>query len=243
MIPRFFLLAAGVGSRLRPLTDTCPKALVEIGGRPLLDRWFHRIEAAVNGRAEIRINTHHLHEQIVARTNVYREQSTSSWGVCHEDSLLGTAGTLFRHLDWIDSSTGSTGSIVIYADNFSSIDLGRFWSAHSEGGADVTVALFRASTPESCGIVELSSANVIIDFEEKPTKPKSSLANAGILAFKPRVLRSILNPEDHDMARDVLPRCVGRAVGWRIDGFHYDIGTKRDLNLVRNKVETGEIIL
>ena len=117
MIPRFFVLAAGVGSRLRPLTDECPKALVEIGGAPLLDRWFHRIEAVANGCAEIRINAHHLPEQIVARTNVYRTRSSSSWSVCREDSLLGTAGTLFRHLDWIDSSNGSPGSIVIYADN------------------------------------------------------------------------------------------------------------------------------
>ena len=130
---------------------------------------------------------------------------------------------------------------MIYADNFSSIDLGRFWCAHLDGGADVTIALFRTSAPESCGIVELSNANIVVDFEEKPTKPKSSLANAGILAFKPGVLRSILNAEDRDLAHDVLPRCIGRAVGWRIDGFHYDIGTKRDLNLVRQKVETGEI--
>ena len=243
MIPRFFLLAAGVGSRLRPLTDKCPKALVEIGGAPLLDRWFHRIEAVANGSAEIRINAHHLPEQIVARTNVYRTRSSSSWSVCREDSLLGTAGTLFRHLDWIDSSNGSPGSIVIYADNFSSIDLGRFWSAHMDGDADMTISLFRTCKPESCGIVELTSANVIVDFEEKPTKPKSSLANAGILAFRPGVLRSILDADDHDLARDVLPRCVGRAVGWRIDGFHYDIGTKRDLNLVRDKVSTGEITL
>ena len=172
---------------------------------------------------------------------MYREQSSSSWNVCHEDSLLGTAGTLFRHLDWIDSSTGSAGSIVIYADNFSSIDLGRFWSAHLDREADVTIALFRASTPESCGIVELSSADIIVAFEEKPVKPKSGLANAGILAFKPGVLRAILSPDDRDVARDVLPRCVGRAAGWHIDGFHYDIGTKRDLHLVRNKIETGEI--
>ena len=73
---------------------------------------------------------------------------------------------------------------------------------------DVTIALFRASTPESCGIVELSSANIIVAFEEKPVKPKSNLASAGILAFKPGVLRSILNPDDRDMARDVPPRCV-----------------------------------
>ena len=156
MIPRFFLLAAGVGSRLKPLTDTCPKALVEIGGRPLLDRWFQRIEAVAPGRAEVRINAHHLHEQIVARTNVYRKRSSSSWNVCHERSLLGTAGTLFRNLDWIDKPAASTGSVVIYADNFSSIDLKRFWCAHLDGGADVTIALFRTSAPESCGIVKLS---------------------------------------------------------------------------------------
>ena len=132
---------------------------------------------------------------------------------------------------------------MIYADNFSSIDIGRFWSSHSDSGADVTIALFRTSTPESCGIVKLSNDNVIVDFEEKPKKPKSNLANAGILAFKPGVLRSILNPKDYDLARDVLPRCMGRAIGWPINGFHYDIGTKRDLNLVRSKIETGEITL
>ena len=243
MIPRFFLLAAGVGSRLRPLTDKCPKALVEIGGAPLLDRWFHRIRAIAGDQAEVRINAHHLPEQIVARTNAYRRQSSSNWRVCPEKSLLGTAGTLFRHLDWIDNSTGSTGSIVIYADNFSSIDLGHFWSAHMDRGADMTIALFRASTPDSCGIVELTSANVVIDFAEKPAKPRSSLANAGILAFKPGVLRSILGADDHDLGRDVLPRCVGRAVGWHIDGFHYDIGTRKDLRVVRSKIATGEITL
>ena len=171
---------------------------------------------------------------------MYRAQSSSSWRVCCEGTLFGTAGTLFRHMDWID---GSAGCIVIYADNFSSIDLARFWSAHSDSGADATVALFRASAPESCGIVELNSDNVIVDFEEKPREPKSSLANAGILAFKPGVLKSILGPDDYDLAHDVLPRCVGRAVGWHIDGFHYDIGTRSDLDVVRNKVETGEIVL
>ena len=55
MIPRFFLLAAGIGSRLRPLTDTRPKALVEIGSMPLSDRWFHRIEPLQTGPAEARI--------------------------------------------------------------------------------------------------------------------------------------------------------------------------------------------
>ena len=240
MIPRFFLLAAGVGSRLRPLTNKCPKALVEIGGVPLLDRWFHGIEAVADGRAEVRINAHHLHEQIVARTNMYKAWSSSSWRVCREGTLFGTAGTLFRHLDWVDSSAGC---VVVYADNLSSIDLAHFWSAHSDAGADVTVALFRTGTPESCGIVELNSDDVIVDFEEKPRVPRSSLANAGVLAFKPGVLKSILRPDDFDLSHDVLPRCVGRAIGWHIDGFHYDIGTKRDLDLVRDKVETGEIIL
>ena len=119
----------------------------------------------------------------------------------------------------------------------------RFWSAHSDSGADATVALFRARAPESCGIVELNSDDVIVDFEEKPKEPKSGLANAGILAFKPGVLKSILGPHDYDLAHHVLPRCVGRAVGWHIDGFHYDIGTRSDLDVVGNKVETGEIVL
>ena len=239
MIPRFFLLAAGIGSRLRPLTYTCPKALVEIGGMPLLDRWFQCIEAFVNGQAEVRINTHHLAEQIVARTAAYRARSASNWMVCHEDSLLGTARTLFRHLDWLDAPPGS---IIIYADNFSSIDLGQFWSAHLAGRTDVSIALFRTRRPQSCGIVELNGTGMVVDFQEKPMHPKSNLANAGILAFKPGVLRSVLNAADHDIARDVLPRCVGRAAGRHIDGFHFDIGTEHDLHLVRNNVATSEFV-
>ena len=71
-----------------------------------------------------------------------------------------------------------------------------------------------------------------------------NLTNAAELeagVFRAGLLEEVLCDTDEDLARDVLPRLAGRAVGWHIDGFHYDIGTPEDLALVRRRVAAGEI--
>ena len=234
--PKLLVLAAGLGARLRPLTCRTPKALVEVGGAPLLDRWFHRIESFCDRPTEVLVNSHHLHEQIAERVAGYARRSKSHWAVAHEPSLLGTAGTLRKHADWLN---GATSSLVIYADNYSSIDLRRFWADHVASGAAATMALFRTATPRAGGIVVLNDANRVIDFQEKPKTPAGNLANAGVLAFRAGVLKPLLREEDRDLGRDVLPRLP--AAGWVIDGFHYDIGTPRNLALVRRRMRDGEI--
>ena len=236
--PRFLVLAAGVGTRLRPLTHSRPKALVEVGGAPLLDRWFRCIERFCDRPVEVLVNAHHLHEQIADRVAAYARQSKSRWAVAHEPSLLGTAATLRKHADWLN---GATASVVIYADNYSSIDLRRFWADHVAWGAAATIALFRARTPQACGIVVLNEDNLVVDFQEKPQAPAGNLANAGVLAFQARALEFLLKEQDRDLGYDVLPRLAGVAAGWPMDGFHYDIGTKQDLALVRRRVRTGEL--
>ncbi len=234
--PRFLVLAAGVGVRLRPLTYTTPKALVEVDGAPLLDRWFRCIENFCARPAEVLVNSHHLHDQLADWVAAYARRSKSHWTVAHEPSLLGTGGTLRKHAEWLN---GATASMVIYADNYSSIDLRRFWAAHVAGGAAATMALFRTATPQTCGIVVLNDANRVVDFQEKPKAPAGNLANAGVLAFRAGVLKSLLREGDRDLGYDVLPRLA--AAGWPIDSFHYDIGTHQDLALVRRRVRTGEI--
>lgn len=234
--PRFLLLAAGVGARLRPLTHRTPKALVEVGGAPLLDRWFRCIESFCDRPTEVLVNSHHLHEQIAERVAAYARCSRSRWAVAHEPSLLGTAATLRKHAEWLN---GTTPSMVIYADNYSSIDLRRFWAAHIAWGEAATMALFRTETPHACGIVVLNDQNRVVDFQEKPKAPAGNLASAGLLAFQAGVLKPLLREEDQDLGRDLLPRLP--AAGWLIDGFHYDIGTHRNLALVRRKVRNGEL--
>ena len=236
--PRFLLLAAGLGERLGPATRTCPKALTPIGGAPLLDRWFHALEAFATAPLDVLVNAHHLPCQIAARVALYDRRSRSRWAVSYEPNLLGTAGTLRRHAHWLNSGTDT---VVIYADNYSSIDLRGFYADHAASGTPATLALFRCERPEACGIAALDEDGLLTAFTEKPAAPVSNLANAGVLAFRAGAFGRLLRETDRDLSRDVLPRLVGEAVGWHMDGFHYDIGTEDSLAGVRQRVAAGEI--
>ena len=87
-----FLLAAGVGSRLRPLTDVTPKCMVEIDGRPLLDIWLDAFERA--GVDEVHVNLHHLPD--VVRRHLAARSGPPVVSTSFEPTLLGSAGTLRR---------------------------------------------------------------------------------------------------------------------------------------------------
>src|SRR5579859_5207873 len=112
------LLAAGLGTRLRPLTDTIPKCLVTIAGRPLLDFWMDRLVEA--GVREARINTHALADRVrdyIARVN---RSGLLHLSESYEPDLLGSAGTIAANPSLADDA-GEV--IIIYADNLSDVDL------------------------------------------------------------------------------------------------------------------------
>ena len=118
-----FLLAGGLGTRLRPLTDTTPKCLVEIGGRTLLDLWLDAL--AKVGVDEVLVNTHHLAERVEA--HVAQRQDVPVVRLSHEPTLLGSAGTLMANKDFV---AGEPMFLVINADNLTDFDLGRLVEAH-----------------------------------------------------------------------------------------------------------------
>jgi mannose-1-phosphate guanylyltransferase len=86
------LLAGGLGTRLRPITETVPKCLVPVAGRPMLDYWLDALERA--GIGEVLLNTHHLRDQVrdwMDRANAVRPiRVVEAW----EPELLGSAGTV-----------------------------------------------------------------------------------------------------------------------------------------------------
>ena len=91
---RALLLAAGLGTRLRPITLHTPKCLVHIGEEPLLGRWLRQLEQA--GCESVLINTHYLAEKVQAFLTSW-QSSTMTIQSVHEPELLGTAGTLLAH--------------------------------------------------------------------------------------------------------------------------------------------------
>jgi mannose-1-phosphate guanylyltransferase len=229
-----FLLAAGLGTRLRPITDTTPKCLVEIGGRPLLDIWLDALTKA--GVDQVLVNTHHLADQVKAR--VADRSTPPIVRLSHEPVLLGSAGTLLANRDFVADDDMF---LVINADNLTDFDLGQLIDAHRAGGTIATLSVFRAPRPSECGIVEVAADGRVVGFVEKPAEPMSDLANAGMYAFHPSVLDEIPDGTPRDIGFDLLPRFVGRArvVTLEDDCYFRDIGSVVALELARNEWEGG----
>lgn len=230
---RVLLTAAGIGSRLRPITDSLPKALVPIAGRPLLDYWFDAFGAA--GIRHILVNTHHLPEQL--RAYFATKNATGRFDVVetHEPTLLGSAGTINANAAFVpmparsEPAGGPTRKVIgdevliIYSDNLSNIDLAKFLAYHRSHTDPFTMLLFRAQFPEKSGIAELTPGTApaggpfagcacgkIASFVEKPRQPKSNLANAGLYAMSAALWHEIASWKAFDIGFDVLPRLVGR---------------------------------
>lgn len=223
---RALLLAAGFGTRLRPLTDHTPKCLVPIHGKPLLAYWLDalfkdpRIERAL-------VNTHYLHEAVEAFV------ATSPWrdriDLVHEPELLGTGGTILANRDWL----GEEAFLVAHADNLTDFEVGRLLDAHAAAGPDnlMTLLAFRTDTPSSCGILELDGASHVLAFHEKVPDPPGNLANGAVYVFSPKVVDRIAELERPvvDLSTEIIPDLLPRVFALEHPGFFMDIGTPESL--------------
>jgi mannose-1-phosphate guanylyltransferase len=213
-----FLLAAGLGSRLRPITDTKPKCMVEIDGRPLLDIWLDGLGRA--GVDEVLVNLHYLPDVVTAHL-----EGRSDLPVVRtffESKLLGSAGTLRANRKWVE---GEEMFLACYADNLTSFDLRTLVDAHRDRRALATLTAFHSTRPSAGGVLELDLDGRVTGFEEKPQTPVSDLVNAGMYAFHPSVLDEISSALPQDIGYHLLPRLVGRAFAVAVECYFRDIGT------------------
>jgi mannose-1-phosphate guanylyltransferase len=217
------LLAAGLGTRLRPLTDRTPKCLVPILGRPLLDIWLDTLGTA--GVDDVLVNLHHLPEQVTE--HLARRAGGPRVQTVFEPTLVGSAGTLAAARSFIGSDETF---LAVNGDNLTDFDLRRLAGLlERTPTADAAIAVFKAPRPEQCGILEVVDG-VVASFEEKPSVPRSDLANAGLYAFRRSVLDLVPEGAPVDIGTHLLPRLVGRAVAVPIgEHFLIDIGTPEAL--------------
>lgn len=226
-----YLLAAGVGTRLRPLTDLVPKCLVPVGGEPILGIWFRLLARA--GVTEVLLNTHHLGDQVQAYVRARAARGAlPRVTLFHEPVLLGSAGTVAANRAFV---RGERRFLVIYADNLTDMDLRDFVAFHDAHRSDFTTGLFETPEPRQCGIATLDAHQRIVAFQEKPERPTSTLANAGLYLATPSLFDLIPPNAYTDFGFDVLPRLVGRMYGYRIPGFYSDIGTPARLAAARTE--------
>lgn len=223
MITKAFLLAAGLGTRLRPLTNSIPKCLVKIYDKPLLGWWIDLMEK--HGINEVLINLHHLGEQVVDYVNSY--PTKIKFHFFYEEKLLGSGGTLRENKEFIKNEKSF---FIFYADNLTNYDLTLFSEFHEKKGQPFSMGLFRTGNPKICGIAALDENDIIISFEEKPESPKSDLANAGLYIAKPDIIDLIPKFEITDIGFHLLPQLIGKMAGWENNNYLIDIGTLDNLN-------------
>ena len=226
---RAIILAGGLGTRLRPLTDTMPKCLVPIEGRPLLDYWVDALADAGVRRA--RVNNHAHAGQVRAYVAEVSASGRLQLDESYEPELLGSAGTIAANADLAD---GADAVVIIYADNFSEVDLKEMLAFHRSHDDPFTMLLFRAPNPSACGIAELDGGGRVVSFVEKPKEPKSDLANGGVYVVDADAYREIAAMGAFDLGFEVLPKFVGRMRGWAMDGYHLDVGTLEALAKARD---------
>jgi mannose-1-phosphate guanylyltransferase len=217
------LLAAGFGTRLRPLTDTIPKCLVPIKGKPLLQIWLERLTDS--GFENFLINTHYLSKEVNDFVN--NSKFKDKCVLKNEVILLGTAGTLLSNLDFI----GDEECLVIHADNYCLADFKNFVRVHNERPSSclMTMMTFRTDNPSSCGIVEVDKQNIIRGFHEKVANPPGNLANGAVYILSSQML-SILKvdfSEAIDFSSEILPYFIGKIYTYETSELFMDIGTPK----------------
>jgi mannose-1-phosphate guanylyltransferase len=246
-----FLLAAGLGTRLRPLTDKIPKCLVTIKGKPLLQIWLELCQ--IHGVTEILINTHYLphkvkeyfevndYKLLVNKREIKKIQGLNTSAcdlstytsnhmkvvLSYETELLGSAGTLIANREFVDDEKEF---FILYSDNLTNANLTELIRFHRSHGELFTMGLFKTDKPTSCGIAELDEDGRVTSFEEKPKRPKTNLAAAGVYVASPKIFEFFQADQREkvnsplDLGFNILPKLIGKMYGYVIRDYLLDIG-------------------
>jgi mannose-1-phosphate guanylyltransferase len=211
------VLAAGAGTRLRPLTESLPKPLAPVGGRPVVARLLERLRDC----EAVALNLHHgadLIERVVGTGPVY----------LREEWLRGTAGALVGARRFL----GADDFLVASADGVHDVDVRALAVRHREAGAAATITVKRVARPERCAIVELDERGFVTRFVEKPADAFTDLASIGVYCFSPEVIDLVPGDRPFDIAGELIPALLdaGLAVGaYETDSWWSDIGDPAEL--------------
>jgi NDP-sugar pyrophosphorylase family protein len=214
-------MAAGLGTRLYPLTGLTSKPMVPILNRPVMEHLLRLLRR--HGVTEIAANLHYHPEKI--RTYF---GDGSSFGIelryNLEEELLGTAGGASAFRDFLCQGT----FLVMSGDGLTDIDLSAFLAAHKAHGGIATMAVKPVDDPSLYGVVVHDQGRVT-GFQEKPARheARSNLCNCGIYAFEPDVFEFVPPGQFVDWAKDVFPALLagGRPFHcWELASYWNDVG-------------------
>ena len=223
---RALLLSAGLGTRLRPITTSIPKCLVEINKKPILEDWICKLEQL--GCEAVLINTHYLHKKV----NYFlskRKKSSILIQETFEKNLLGTVGTLINNSQFFEGCK----IIMIHVDNMTKFNLSELLEADRfrPDYCFLTMLTFNTDNPSKSGIVVKDEKNVLKEFYEKVENPPSDQANAAIYVFDYDFIEKLKKdfPFAKDFSLEIIPNFMGRIFTFHTNEKLIDIGTKDSL--------------
>lgn len=213
-----FLLAAGQGTRLRPITNHIPKCLAPIRGVPLLKIWLEVCRRAAVAEVMVNLHTHAdaVRSWLRANANGVRVR------LAEEDTLLGSAGTVLANRDWVASESCFW---ILYADVLTNANLSHMLDFHLARKMTATLGLCQVPDPSRCGIVSFDEHMVVREFVEKPSHPKSHWAFSGVMLATAELIKHIPSRCPADLGFDVLPGLAGEMLAYPISEYLLDIGT------------------
>lgn len=238
---RAMILAAGLGTRLRPLTENRPKALVEVGGRTLLEITLARLRSF--GITDVIVNTHHFADMV----REYLE-SNKNFGmniaISHEEDLLDTGGGLKEAAYFFERSADSEEPLLLHnVDVISTIDFGRMLQFHTEHQALATLAVQDRKTSryllfqedsELCGRRSRPDSSIEL---VRPPQNVQALAFCGIHIISPRLFSLLTEEGSFSIVTSYLRLA---ALGQKILGFRADEYYWRDLGTPANVAQAAE---
>lgn len=235
------VMVGGKGTRLLPLTETRPKIILPVAGRPCL--WYLLRSLARAGIEEVILACGYKSEQM---RDAIGDGSDLGISIVYsyEDEPLGTGGAMKLVEDRLDDVF-----VAANGDVFASIDVAAEISEHMESGASVTISLTPVENPCEFGIARVMDDGRITEFKEKP-KPEevfSNLINAGVYVINRSVLDYVPKGEFFDFSKDLVPRLMAdgyRVQGYQVSGIWMDVGRPHDLlgaNLAVAESEFGDV--
>lgn len=245
---RAMVLAAGIGSRLQPLSDEIPKPLIKIGGNSIMGHILHLLKK--HGIKKIISNTHHLADKIHSEFANINQIEGIELNFVHEEKLSGVAGGIRRCQDFLKQST----ACIIMGDALTDIDLTDLYEKHKQAvkkyNCLATIAQMQVQDTSHFGVIvtesllpdfkksdnEIDGARVV-QFQEKPSADEalSNWANTGVYFFEPEIYNFIPPIEEapvYDVAKNLFPRLLKegkyiQAIAVRPGTYWADLGTPK----------------
>ncbi len=229
------VLAAGLGTRLRPLTNEITKPMVPVLDRPVMGHIMDLLDR--HGFDEVIANLHHFPDSI---KSYFGERLSYRF----EEELLGTAGGVRGCADFL----GDGAFLVISGDALTDIDLGAFVARHREVGGIATLAVKKVVNTREYGVVLHDRDGRITGFQEKPSPEEalSDLGNCGIYIFEPAIFDHFPERPFADWANDVFPALLEHDVAFHmheVREYWNDVGSLGELRQGTFDALRGELRL